>query len=73
MSKLLAKLKGWKTLIVGFLVGLPLAAFEILEQLQVIDVSTMLPPPWGQRLALCIAILMIVLRTVTSSPVGRGE
>lgn len=73
MSGICAKLKGWRTVIAGAIVGLPLAIFEILEQLQFIDVSTMLPPPWGQRLALSVVILMIVLRLITSGPVGRDE
>lgn len=73
MRALLAKLKGWRTLLVGALVGLPLAILEILEQLQVIDMSQFLPAPWGQRLALAIALLMILLRLLTSSPVGRDE
>lgn len=69
--RVLAKLKGWRTVIVGALVGLPLAILEILEQLQVIDVTQIFPAPWGQRAALSIALLMILLRLITSGPVGR--
>ena len=46
------KLKGWKTVIIGAVVGAPLALLEILEQLQVVDPSSVLPEPWGQRIVL---------------------
>jgi hypothetical protein len=73
MSRLLAKLKGWRTVIVGVLVSAPLAVLEILEQLQFVDSSFIFPEPWGQRVALGLALLMILLRLVTSGPVGRSE
>jgi len=71
MKAVWAKLKGWKTIIVGALVASPLAVLEILEQLQIVDPATILPEPWGQRVALGLAITMILLRLITSSPVGR--
>jgi hypothetical protein len=64
------KLKGWKTVIIGALVALPLTLLEILQQLQMIDLSTVLPEPWGSRLALAVAIAMILLRLVTNTSVG---
>ena len=67
------KLKGWKTVIVGALVAAPLSILEILQQLQMIDLSSILPDPWGARLALAIAIAMILLRLVTNTPVGQSS
>jgi hypothetical protein len=64
------KLKGWRTVIVGALVGLPLAAIEVLDQLKVLDWQSALPAPWGGRLALVISLAMILLRMITSTPVG---
>ncbi len=64
------KLKGWKTVILGALAAAPLAVLEILEQLQVIDPASALPEPWGQRVALGIAIAMILLRFATNTPIG---
>lgn len=73
MRKLLAKMKGWRTVIVGSLVGIPLAALQLLEAFQVIDVKEILPEPWGSRVALAIAVTMILLRLITSGPVGAKE
>ena len=67
------KIKGWKTIIVAALVGLPMAALEILEQLQLVDPSTILPEPWGQRVALVLSIAMILLRLVTTGSVGAKD
>lgn len=67
------KLKGWKTIIVGAVVGLPLAILELLEQLQMVDPSSVLPEPWGQRIGLALALAMILLRLVTNSPVGAKD
>jgi hypothetical protein len=67
------KLKGWKTVIIGAAVGLPLVLLEILEQLQVVNPSSVLPEPWGQRAALAISLLMILLRLVTTGSVGAKD
>jgi len=70
---LFEKIKGWKTIIAGVVVGLPLALIEILEQLQVVDPSSILPEPWGTRVALAVSILMILLRLITTGPIGTKE
>lgn len=68
------KAKGWKTVIVGAMVGLPLALLEIVEQFHLVDPASMLPEPWGQRVALLLAVAMILLRFITTGPVGaKGE
>lgn len=67
-------LKGWKTVIIGAVVGLPLALLEIAEQLRVVDPASILPEPWGQRVGLALAVTMILLRLVTTGPVGsKGD
>lgn len=65
------KAKGWKTIIVGVIAAAPLAFLEVAEQLQFIDPSSAFPEPWGQRVALAIALAMILLRLVTSGKVGE--
>jgi hypothetical protein len=67
------KVKGWKTVIVAAMVGVPMAALELLEQLQVVDPTTILPEPWGQRVALALSIAMIMLRLITTGPIGAKE
>lgn len=64
------KVKGWKTIIIGLLAAAPLALLELAEQLQLVDPSSILPEPWGQRVALGIAVAMILLRLVTNGSVG---
>lgn len=67
------KVKGWKTIVVAALVGVPMAVLEILEQLQLVDPVTVLPEPWGQRVALMLSIAMILLRLVTTGSVGAKD
>ena len=68
------RMKGWKTVVVGAIVGLPLAILELLEQLKLIDPATILPEPWGTRVALALSIAMILLRLITTGPVGaKGD
>jgi hypothetical protein len=66
--------KGWKTVIIGAGIGLPLALLELIEQLKLVDPATILPEPWGQRVALGLAVTMILLRLITTGPVGaKGD
>ncbi len=68
------RLKGWKTVIVGAVFGAPLALLEIIEQLKLVDPATILPEPWGARVALALAVAMILLRLITTGPVGaKGD
>lgn len=68
------KAKGWKTVIVGAIVGLPLVLLEIVEQFNLVDPASMLPEPWGQRVALALSVAMILLRLITTGPVGaKGD
>lgn len=67
------KLKGWKTVIIGALVALPLSLLEVLQQLQMIDLNSVLPEPWGARLALAVSVAMIMLRLVTNTKVGKAD
>ena len=74
LSWLREKLKGWKTIIIGSLAAAPLALLQLAEQLSLIDPKTILPDPWGARVALGLAVAMILLRLVTTGPVGsKGD
>jgi hypothetical protein len=73
VRKLWAKLRGWRTVIVGAAVGLPLALLQILEALQFVDLREVLPEPWGSRIALAVTIAMVLLRLITSGPIGAKE
>jgi hypothetical protein len=64
-------LKGWKTVIIGAVIALPLSLLEILQELQLVDLNSVLPEPWGARLALGVSVAMILLRLITNTPVGK--
>jgi hypothetical protein len=54
-------------------VAAPLALLEILQQLQLVDLNSILPEPWGMRVALAVSIAMILLRFITNTPVGAKD
>jgi len=73
-AELRERAKGWRTIIIGAIVASPLALLQLLEQFRLVDPAAVLPPPWGPRLALGVAIAMILLRLVTTGPVGsKGD
>lgn len=68
------KLKGWKTVIVGAIIASPLTVLEILSAMSMVDMESVLPAPWGARLTLATSIAMILLRVITTGPVGaKGD
>jgi hypothetical protein len=58
-------LKGWKTMIVS-------SVLAIVGVLQTADWATIVSPQHVGPTILVIAIVVAVLRSVTSTPVGRG-
>ncbi len=68
------KSKGYKTIIVGLILGVPQVLLQILEALSLIDLATVLPEPWASRLSLATAIIMILMRFTVTGPVGaKGD
>lgn len=73
-SWLREKLKGWKTIAVGVFFGLPLLFAQILSALSLVDLTTILPEPWGARIALAVSLSMIFMRFTVTGPVGaKGD
>lgn len=64
------KTKGWKTIILASVVTIAQTIQQILEALSMVDPDTILPQPWSSRLTLFISVLMIVMRLITTGPVG---
>ncbi len=73
-AALLEQSKGWRTIIFGAIVGAPLTILQILNELSVLDLTTVIPPPWGVRIATAVTVVMILLRLITTGPVGsKGD
>ena len=73
MSGLGEKLKGWRTLIFGGAVTMAGAALDILDALQLVDITPLLPPDHALKIIAVLGIATIVLRLVTTGRVGRKE
>jgi hypothetical protein len=67
------KLKGWRTLIFGSLVSVAGAALDILDALQLVDITPLLPPDHALKIIAAIGVVTIVLRLVTTGRVGSKD
>jgi len=70
LTKLRQKLKGWKTVIFGQVVAVLGGALLLLEQLQPLDLHPVLPAKYADGIIAGIGVAIVVLRVVTTGPVG---
>ena len=73
MIWLVEKLKGWRTLIFGGAVTVAGASLEILEALQLVDITPLLPPDHALKIIAAIGVATILLRFVTTGRVGSKD
>jgi hypothetical protein len=66
-------LKGWKTVIINVVTGVPFLILSILDMLNGVDVAPLFPPEWGPRVIAGLAVLNVVLRCITHTGVGRKD
>ena len=73
LAKIRLKLKGWKTVIVNAVVGLPASLLFVYEQFQGIDVTPLIPAQYAAAAVAGMAILGVVLRILTTGPIGQKD
>jgi hypothetical protein len=66
-------LKGWRTLIFGSAVTLAGAALDILDALQLVDITPLFPPEHALKIIAVIGIVTVALRLVTTGRIGRKD
>lgn len=68
------RLKGWKTVVINSIVGLPASLLFIYEQFQGVDVTPLIPTQYAAAAVAGMAILGVILRIVTTGPIGsKGD
>ena len=73
-AKLRAKLKGWKTIIVNATAGLPAALYGLYLEFQSVDFTPVIPAKYAAAAVVGMAVLGVVLRMITTGPVGaKGD
>jgi hypothetical protein len=65
------KLKGWKTVAVNAIVGLPASLLFVYEQFQGVDVTPLIPAKYAAAAVAAMAVLGVVLRLLTTGPLGH--
>jgi lysozyme family protein len=66
-------LKGWRTVVFGGAVTLAGAALDILNALQLVDITPLLPPEHALKIIALIGIVTVILRMVTTGRIGRKD
>jgi hypothetical protein len=67
------RLKGWKTMVFGVLVAGSGVAADLLDALQAIDLTPLLPPTYAVKIIAIIGVATILLRLVTTGRVGQKD
>ena len=70
---MLARLKGWRTVAFNALTGAASVALLVLGYLQTVDLSSVLSPRDALFAAVAINVANIVLRAVTTTPLGAEK
>jgi hypothetical protein len=73
LANLRTRLKGWRTILVAAFWAAAASLGWFLEQVQGVDLTPILPAKYRPMWPVAIALSMIVLRFVTTGPVGKKE
>jgi hypothetical protein len=64
------RLKGWKTVIINSLTGLPAALYGLYLEFQTVDFTPVIPQKYAAAVVVGMSVVGIILRIVTTGPVG---
>lgn len=73
-AKFRENLKGWKTVIINVMIGLPAGLYALYLQLQAVDFTPVIPAKYAAAFIVANAVIGIMLRLITTGPVGaKGD
>jgi len=70
---MITKLKGYRTVLVNALAAIPLALEAAMQVLALPEVADIIPEGWMPWYALALVLANLILRTATTTPLGRAE
>lgn len=73
LTSLRDRLKGWRTVIFGGAVTLAGGVLDILDALQLVDITPLLPPEHALKIIAAIGVATVALRLVTTGRVGSKD
>jgi hypothetical protein len=74
LANLRKRLEGWKTIVANTALGLPSAIYGLYLEFQTVDFTPVIPVKYVAVFGVCWAILGVILRVITTGPVGsKGE
>lgn len=73
-AKLREKLKGWKTVVINSVMGAPAGLYFLYQEFATVDLTPVIPAKYVAAFMVGWAILGVILRIVTTGPVGaKGD
>src|SRR3954468_6176069 len=74
LAKLRERLKGWKTIVINAVLGLPASALWVYQEFSAVDFTPLIPAKYLPASVAAMSILGVVLRIITTGPVGsKGD
>ncbi|ARQ00964.1 glycoside hydrolase family 108 protein [Pseudorhodoplanes sinuspersici] len=67
------KLKGWRTVIFGGALTVAGASLDILNALQLVDITPLLPPEHALKIIAIIGVATVALRVMTTGRIGQRD
>lgn len=64
------RLKGWKTVVVNSIAGLPAALYVLYQEFATVDFTPLIPAKYVALAVVGMSVLGILLRLITTGPVG---
>jgi len=71
LAKIRLKLKGWKTVVVNAILGLPASLLFVYEQFQGVDITPLIPAQYVAGAVAAMAVVGVLLRILTTGPIGH--
>jgi hypothetical protein len=70
LTSLKTKLKGWRTILVNAIAGLPAAIYGLYLEFSTVDFTPVIPQKYAAAFVVGMSVLGVFLRLITTGPVG---
>ncbi len=70
LTNLKTKLKGWRTIAINTLMGLPAAIYGLYLEFSSVDFTPVIPQKYAAGFVVGMSVLGVILRLITTGPVG---
>lgn len=73
IQNLRERLKGYKTIFINAMIGLPSALYALYSEFSSVDITPLIPAKYAAATVAVISIIGIILRIYTTGPLGSKQ